>query len=153
MNDEVMLSMLLAATVFGCALVAAAIARVRGRREEARSRLLAALVERFGDLPDFVRFAGSAEGRALIGAGDAGAAIAARLLWSLLFSAAMLGLGLILLWLGHPPPPGADPNLVRAAEDYHWWGLVLTPVAMALLAAVAVAAKVSRRWGMLDQDA
>jgi hypothetical protein len=42
---------------------------------------------------------------------------------------------------------------VRAAEDYHWWGLVLTPVAMALLAAVAVAAKVSRRWGMLDQDA
>jgi hypothetical protein len=153
MTDELILSMLLAATVFACALVAIAIARARARREEARSRLVAALLERFGDLPEFVRFAGSAEGRALIGTGDAGAAIAARLLWSLLFSAALLGLGLMLLWLGHPPPPGADPNLVRAAEDYHWWGMVLTPVAVGLLAAIGLAARVSRRWGVLGRDA
>jgi len=153
MNDEVILFMLFGATVFACALVGIALARERGRREAERSRLLAALLERFGDLPDFVRFADSAEGRALIGVGGADAAIAARLLRSLLFSAALLGLGLALLWLGQAPAPGADPNLVRAAEDYHWWGMLLTPVAVALLAAVGFSASVSRRWGMLGRHA
>jgi hypothetical protein len=152
MSEELILSVLLAATVLACAVAAAAIARARRRREEMRARLVAALVERLGDLPEFVSFASSAEGRALIGVGDASAAIAARLLWSLLLASAMLGLGLVMLWLGQPAPLGADLNLVRAAEDYHWWGMVLTPVAAALLVAVGLAATLSRRWGVLGRD-
>ena len=153
MNEELILAMLLGLAICVWATAAVAIARSRRRREAARDQLVAALLERFGTLPEFVGFAGSPEGRALIGAGDATAAIASRLLWSLLCAAAMLGLGLVLLWLGQPVPAGADPNLVRAAEDYHWWGVVLTPVAVALLVAVVVAAALSRRWGVLGRDA
>ena len=153
MNEEMLLALLLAVAVVAFALSTFAIARTRKRREAARDQLVGLLVERFGDLPAFVQFARSSEGRALMGANDASAAIALRLLWSLLFGAAMLGLGLVLLWLGQPPSAGADPNLVRAAEDYHWWGLVLTPMAAALLAAVAIAAAMARRWGMVGADA
>ena len=153
MNEALVLMVLLAIAVAVFAAAAVAIARARRRREAARDQLVATLLERFGNLPEFVQFARSREGRVLIGAGEAATVIAVRLLWSLLFGAAMLGLGLVLLWLGQPPPAGADLNLVRAAEDYHWWGLVLSPMAAALLVAVAVAAAVSRRWGALGKDA
>jgi Mn2+/Fe2+ NRAMP family transporter len=153
MNEEVLLVGLIVMALFAFAAAMAWTARARLFRNAARDRLVSTRVDRFGELPEFVGFVQSREGRALIGAGDAGAAVALRLFGALLAGCALLALGVLLLWMGVPPAPGTDINLVRAAEDYRWWGGVLTALSVGILVAVATAAALARRWRVVGSDA
>jgi hypothetical protein len=153
MNEEVIAVMALVVVLAACAWATVAVVRIRHRRNAVRDAMIGRLVERFGTLPEFVAFARSAEGRALIGTGEAATIVVVRLLWAFLAAGAILGLGLVLLWQGVPPPPGSDINLVRNAEDAHWWGQVLAGVGVVVVACVGVATALVRRWGVVGKDA
>lgn len=114
-----------------------------------RERTLVRLTERFDAAPEFVDFARSPEAQALFATMDAPAAIAKRLL-------AMTGVAIVLLALGAglwanalSTPLHADVNFLNEAREECWWATLCTCTGMGLLVAVAVCARLGKRWGIL----
>ena len=147
---------LVVAAILALALAAATVLhllriRTRARSAAERERLVAQLVSRFSESHEFIAFATSPEGKALLESEHSPAAVANRVLSLVQLGVIALSVGVALLINGTMPPPGADINLVRAAEHASWWGVVVTAVAVGLLGAAALSARLARRWGLIDR--
>jgi hypothetical protein len=125
--------------------------RIRTRHAAAREHLVAELVSRFSESREFVEFATSPAGKALLESEHSPAAVVNRVLSIIQLGVVAMSVGVALLINGVMPPPGADINLVRAAEDASWWGVVISAVAVGLLAAAALSAVLARRWGLIER--
>lgn len=124
-------------------------AELRRRAEQARTRAIEGLIDRFRDSEELVAFARSEEGRLLLGTRNP-ALDTARLLLSMMQAAVLLAaLGAGFLATALTTPPGADINLVRAAEEARYWGTMCLALALGIGVAFAFSQGRARKWGLL----
>jgi hypothetical protein len=150
-TEELVVASIVVLTIAALAATQIYRIRMRARSAAARERLMAELVSRFSESQEFVEFATSSAGKALLESEHSPAAVANRLLSIFQLGVVALSVGVALLINGVTLPVGADINLVRAAEDARWWGVVVTAVAVGLLAAAALSAVLARRWGLIER--
>jgi hypothetical protein len=116
-----------------------------------RERVLRSLAQRFADVDEFVAFANSADAQRLFQSLDSATAVGRRLLamTALAIVAGFAGIAFLLDSLG--VAPGDDINFINAARSARWWGILLLAVGVGLGAAVAVCARLARKWDLLRQ--
>jgi len=150
-QDLILIAM---ATVVVAATIAIAIIALR--REKLlraglaeRERLLARIAERFGDAPEFVAFASSAEAERLFQTTDGPTALGRRLLSLVAASVAFLAVGAAFLINSFAPLPSPDINYVREAQEARWWAVMFLALGIGLGGASAICTRLARRWGLL----
>ena len=147
--EELVLAALIMVAIVAIAVVRLRAASVRAKFRRERLRVAEQLYARFGAAPEFVEFAQSTEGRALLEHEYSPAATAHRLLGMVQIAIVLCAIGGAFLINGVPPPEGTDINFVREADNARWWGLLMLSAGIGLLGASAVTVRLARRWGVL----
>ncbi len=153
MNDESVL-MIAVAGVLIAAIVSLTLVMLRRHqvlREglAQREQVLARLSERFGDSEDFVAFATSPDAERLFPTLDGPTSIARRLLALTAAAVVISAVGVAFLINSLAPLPSPDINFVREAQEARWWAVLFLALGIGRGLAVALCARMARRWGLL----